>query len=107
MLQQEPELAAIFSENDMMALGVAKAVKEAGSDTLIFGYDGNFLAINAIVEKRMHGTMKQDAEAMGIKGLDIALKLISGESITYDNPETKEIFVDGYMIGEDSDKVEK
>lgn len=107
MLEKEPDLAAIFSENDMMALGVTKAVKEAGSEALIFGYDGNSLAINAIIEKKMHGTMKQDAEGMGVKGMEIALKLIHNEEITYGNPETKEIFVEGYIIGEDSDIVKK
>lgn len=107
MLKEEPDLAAIFAENDMMALGVVKAAKEAGSEALIFGYDGNHAAINAIIEKNMHGTMKQDAEAMGERGLETAEQLIKGESITYDNSNTKEIFVDGYLIGEDSYRVDK
>lgn len=107
MLEQEPDLSAIFAENDMMALGAVKAVKEAGSDALIFGYDGNPLAIKAITEKTIHGTLHQDAEAMGTKGLETALKLIEGETISYDNPDTKEIFVDGYMIGEDSYRVDR
>ncbi|MDO4272324.1 MAG: substrate-binding domain-containing protein [Eubacteriales bacterium] len=107
MLKEEPDLAAIFAENDMMALGAVKAAKEAGSDALIFGYDGNDAAVNAIVDKKMHGTMKQDAEAMGEKGLETAEQILRGESITYDNPETKEIFVDGYLIGEDSYRADK
>lgn len=107
MLKKEPDLAAIFAENDMMALGVIKAVKEAGSEALIFGYDGNQLAINAIIEKNMHGTLKQNAEAMGQKGMEVAESLVNGDAITFDNTNTKEIFVNGYMIGEDSDKVDK
>lgn len=107
ILEEHPEVAAIFAENDMMALGVAQAVKEAGSEALVFGYDGNQLAVNAIIEGRMHGTMLQDSEAMGRKGVETANQLADGKTLAYDDPETKEFYVNGYMMGEDSDLVDE
>lgn len=107
ILEGHPDVAVIFAENDMMALGVAQAVKEAGSEALVFGFDGNQLAVNAIIEGRMHGTMLQDSEAMGRKGVEIANQLADGKTLTYDDPETKEFYVNGYMMGEDSDLVDE
>ena len=55
----------------------------------------------------MHGTMLQDSEAMGRKGVEIANQLADGKTLTYDDPETKEFYVNGYMMGEDSDLVDE
>lgn len=51
--------------------------------------------------------MLQDSEAMGRKGVEIANQLADGKTLTYDDPETKEFYVNGYMMGEDSDLVDE
>jgi len=74
------DLAAVFAENDQMALGAAAAIDEAGltGQILVFGFDGNDDAVAAIKEGKMHGTAAQDPFGMGQTGVQIAFDLVNG-----------------------------
>lgn len=109
IMQKHPDIAALFAENDMMAVGAAQALKDEGKseEVLVFGFDGNEQAINSIVEGLMDGTMLQNSEKMGTLGIEIADKLVKGEKLDYDNPQQKEFYVEGYMIGKDGEVIQK
>ncbi|WP_394920299.1 substrate-binding domain-containing protein [uncultured Robinsoniella sp.] len=108
MILYHPDITALFAENDPMALGASRALKEAGKkDVLVFGFDGSQQAVNAIVEGDMSGTMLQDSEKMGKLGLETALQLLNEEVPAFDEPENKVIYTGGYLIGKDGEMVHK
>lgn len=41
LLEEEPELAAVFAGSEELTLGALEAVEEAGSDCLVYGTDGS------------------------------------------------------------------
>jgi ribose transport system substrate-binding protein len=83
------DLAAVFAENDQMALGAAAAIAENGltGQILLFGFDGNNNAVAAIKQGHMHGTAVQDPFGMGQTGVDLAFRLVNGEVLTSETLE--------------------
>ncbi len=66
ILQSNPNIKAIISANDTMALGAAAAIKAAGrEDILVFGFDGINDARDAILDGRMSATAMQPAYFIG------------------------------------------
>jgi len=84
------DLAAVFAENDQMALGAAAAIDEHGltGQILVFGFDGNDDAIAAIRAGSMHGTAAQDPRGMGELGVELAYRLVNGETLS--SPDREE-----------------
>ena len=78
--QYGDDIAAVFCENDQMALGAAAAIDENGltGQILVFGFDGNDDAVAAIKEGKMHGTAAQDPNGMGKLGVELAHRLVNG-----------------------------
>ena len=87
--QYGSDLAAVFCENDQMALGAAAAIDEAGltGKILVFGFDGNEDAVAAIKEGKMHGTAAQDPKGMGRLDVELALRLVNGETLASTDTE--------------------
>jgi ribose transport system substrate-binding protein len=83
------DLGAIFCENDQMALGAAAAIDENGltGNILVFGFDGNDDAVAAIKGGTMHGTAAQNPHGMGQLGVELANRLVSGETLTSESTE--------------------
>lgn len=84
------DLAAVFCENDQMALGAAAAIDEQGKtgSILVYGFDGNDDALAAIKEGKMGGTVAQDPYGMGGLGVELAYKLCNGETLTEDEVDS-------------------
>jgi ribose transport system substrate-binding protein len=84
------DLAGVFCENDQMALGAAAAIDENGlkGKILVFGFDGNDDAVDAIKEGSMHGTAAQNPFGMGQLGVELAYRLVSGEKLTSASTES-------------------
>lgn len=69
-LTQDPNLGAIFCAGDPAATGALSAIKAAGANTLVVGFDGNPEAIKAIFEKDGDGKwwvseISQNPQAIG------------------------------------------
>ncbi len=96
------DLAVIFAENDRMALGAAQAVEEAGKrgQIMVIGFDGDPAAITAIQEGLMQGTIAQQPYEMGALGVDVAYTILTGGRVIYDDVESKELYVEIYLIDE-------
>lgn len=98
----ENDLAIVFAENDRMALGVARAIDEAGKkgEILVIGFDGDPAAITAIQNGDMQGSIAQKPYEMGSLGAELAYKILNGEPILYDDRNSKELLVEVFLVDE-------
>ncbi len=81
MLTANPEIEALFSANDEMALGAYEAIAQAGrTDIIIVGFDANDDAKEAIKEGKMLGSIAQYPDSMGVIALETALAALAGET---------------------------
>jgi len=80
ILTANPDLKAIFGESDAMALGAAKAAKQANRTGLVFvGIDGFPTMFPAIKSGLVQGTMAQNPYKMGEMAVEDAIKLMDGK----------------------------
>ena len=93
LLASNPDIVAVFAENDPMAVGAANALADAGrNDVIVVGFNGDPEAIDAMKNGIMAGTVAQFPDQMGKMTADLADKFINGQTVTFDNPDTREIF---------------
>ncbi|MDR0562020.1 MAG: substrate-binding domain-containing protein [Spirochaetaceae bacterium] len=77
-----PNLTAIASNNDEMALGALVALESAGrKGVLVAGTDGNPDALQAVKDGRLIATVLQDAAGQGKGAADYAVRAIKGEKL--------------------------
>ncbi len=75
------KLNAILANNDEMALGAVQALKAAGrADVLVLGVDAIPDAKAAVADKSLAGTVLQDLAGQGRTGMEIAVKVLNGET---------------------------
>jgi len=99
LLSSDPDIVAVFAENDPMAVGAANACKDAGrDDIIIIGFNNDPEAQEAIKNGLMAGTVAQFPEDMGRLTAELADKLIKGEPLTFDNEAAREIYAPVKMI---------
>jgi ribose transport system substrate-binding protein len=80
ILTANPDIKAVFAESDAMALGAAKAARQAGRDDLIsVGIDGFPTMLKAIKEGLVQATMAQIPYQMGKMAVADAIKVMNGE----------------------------
>lgn len=80
VLTANPDLQAIFAQNDGMALGAAKAAAQAGRTNLkIVSVDGFPQVYDAIQSGQVLATMSQEPYQMGELAVRNAIKAINGE----------------------------
>ncbi len=100
ILQKNPDVNAVFAQNDEMALGAARAIDTGGKKgkILVVGFDGNDDAISAIKDGSMAATVGQQPEEMGKIAVQTSLKIINKEQFD------KDIFVPVKLITKDTIK---
>lgn len=83
MMQSNPDIDALFSCNDMMALGAIEAIAAAGmtGEVIVVGFDAVKDARDAIRQGTLAGSVAQFPVKMGRQAVEYAHKLISGEAI--------------------------
>lgn len=87
MLEKYPELAGIFSTNDMMGLGAVQAIQAKGMDTIVVGFDATEEACNAMKEGGpMKASVAQQPKLLGGQVLEALVNKINGEEV---EPEVK------------------
>jgi len=75
ILQANPNIKAVWAQNDEMALGVVQVLQAAGkTDILVVGYDGQKDALEAIIAGKMYGTVRKIIEFPA--SLDMALEFL-------------------------------
>ncbi|MCI1209521.1 MAG: D-ribose ABC transporter substrate-binding protein [Treponema sp.] len=86
ILQAEPDLKGIFAHNDEMALGAVEAAKAAGKKIVIIGFDATDDAVKAVKDGSMAATVAQQPALMGSTAVNVAVKIINGETVPSSMP---------------------
>lgn len=80
MLQANPSIKAIFAESDAMALGAAKAAKDANRKIVSVGIDGFPTMIQGIKDGLTQATQAQVPYKMGQLAVADAIKIAGGDT---------------------------
>ena len=80
-IQQNPDLKAIFCNNDDMALGVVEAVKEAEADILVVGVDGIGEAYDSIRAGELSATVDSFPYYTARVATECALRVLAGQEM--------------------------
>lgn len=78
----------IFGTNEGGTVGVGNAIKSSGKDVVGVGFDKSDTILGLITDGALLCTMAQNPDEMGKQGMEAAIKLINGESISTKNVDT-------------------
>ncbi|RKF13656.1 ribose ABC transporter substrate-binding protein RbsB [Alginatibacterium sediminis] len=81
LLAGNPDVQAVFAQNDEMALGALKAVQASGKQIMIVGFDGTDDGLAAVNRGDLAATVAQQPELIGALGIETADKILKGESV--------------------------
>ena len=81
MLAANPDVQAVFAQNDEMALGALRAVQASCKDVLIVGFDGTKDGIAAVNRGILGATIAQQPALIGALGVETADKVLKGQSV--------------------------
>ncbi|NAZ92723.1 ribose ABC transporter substrate-binding protein RbsB [Vibrio toranzoniae] len=81
LLAANPDVQAVFAQNDEMALGALRAVQASGKDVMIVGFDGTKDGIAAVNRGLLGATVAQQPDLIGSLGIEMADKVLKGETV--------------------------
>jgi ABC-type sugar transport system substrate-binding protein len=86
VLSSDPGVAGFFAVNDLMALGVADAVRDAGrrGEVAVIGMDGIRQALAAVRRGALSATVAQYPYTIGQLGIEACLVAMQGGSVPAD-----------------------
>ena len=87
LLAKNPDLAAVFCENDSMCLGAQSAIADAGksSSIIVAAVDGQKEALKAILDGTNYvATGRNDADQIGRAGLNRMMGILAGGVVPHD-----------------------
>ena len=83
LFTKHPDVKLLFAANDMMALGASKYLQESGKlNVKVVGFDALSEALTEIKAGRIAATIDQQAAEQGYQGVAMALRLVTGESVS-------------------------
>lgn len=80
-IKTQPDLKAIFCNNDTMALGVVEAVKASGKDIIVVGVDGTTEAYESIRAGALDATVDSYPYYKGQIAVDMAARVLGGQEV--------------------------
>ncbi len=92
ILASNPDIDLFFNQADDMVVGCARAVESGGSDAKLVGFGGSKLAIAALKEGKIDGTVCYKPEEIGKISFTILYEVVNGiaehnaEFVTYPTP---------------------
>ncbi|WP_034549867.1 substrate-binding domain-containing protein [Carnobacterium funditum] len=83
MLQANPEIEAVFAQNDEMALGAIQAIQAAGKtgEIQVVGFDGTDDGLAALETGKLSATVAQQPEEMGKLAMQAAFDHFAGKEV--------------------------
>ena len=81
ILQGNKDIKAVFAHNDEMALGAIEAIKAAGKDIIVVGFDGNDDALKAVENGELKATIAQQPALIGVEAVNAAEKILKGDKV--------------------------
>ena len=91
ILQANPNVKAIFAQNDEMALGALEAIQAAGKDIIVIGFDATDDAVAKVESGDLAATVAQQPALIGEKAIEAAVKVLAGESVEANIPVDLEL----------------
>lgn len=93
MLTANPDIDLVYGASDVMLMGAAEAIQQAGlqDQIKVLGFDGSKEALDMVKNGQMLGTVAQYPKMMSSAALDAAVAALKGESV--DNPIYTEVEV--------------
>lgn len=100
MIQQNPNLKAIYCCNDTMALGALQAVKNAGKlgSIMVVGTDGAAEALESVKAGELTATVAQDSAEIGATSLRKMIEAVKNGAAIDPNATPETIPVDSYIV---------
>ncbi|MEJ7138651.1 ribose ABC transporter substrate-binding protein RbsB [Amphibiibacter pelophylacis] len=96
LLQSHKDIQAVFAHNDEMALGATKALEAAKmKDVLVVGFDATPDAVAAVKAGTMAATVQQQPAMIGAQGIQVAKKLLAGETVDASIPVPLQLVTQG------------
>ena len=90
LMRRDAGIAGFFAVNDVMALGVADAVRSAGKqgEVAVIGFDGIREALSAVRRGELSATVAQYPYTMGQLAIEACLAALRGDDVpaTVDAP---------------------
>jgi len=86
LLAANPNVQAVFAQNDEMALGALRAVQASNKNVVIVGFDGTDDGIAAVNRGKLAATVAQQPELIGALGVETAVKYLNGETVPVNIP---------------------
>lgn len=80
-IKQNPDLKAIFCNNDTMALGVVEAVKASGKNILVVGVDGTGEAYESIRKGELSATIDSFPLYKAQIATEVTLRVLGGQEV--------------------------
>lgn len=82
ILQTNPDVKAVFCNNDEMAVAANRAARQAGNDqVLTLGFDGIKSGVEAIIEGNLTASIAQAPYEMGLISVEKAIVAAKGETL--------------------------
>ncbi len=83
IIQQHPDIAGFYANNDTMALGIAEAVNaaELTGEVMVIGTDGIEAAYDAIRSGDLTATVDSYPYITGQVAVDVALRILGGQEV--------------------------
>ena len=81
ILQANPNIKAVFAQNDEMALGALEAIAAAKKDIIVIGFDATADAVAKVKEGKLAATVEQQPKLIGEQAIDAAVKYLNGEQV--------------------------
>lgn len=83
IIQQHPDIAGFYANNDTMALGIAEAVNaaELTGEVMVIGTDGIEAAYEAIRSGDLTATVDSYPYITGQVAVDVALRILGGQDV--------------------------
>ena len=87
LLAAQPQVQAVFAQNDEMALGALRALQAAGKENvLVVGFDGTEDGIKAVQRGKLAATIAQQPDQIGSIGVETADKVLKGQAVEANIP---------------------
>src|SRR5699024_12162759 len=83
IIQDHPEIQAIFAQNDEMALGAVESI--GNKDIKVVGFDGNEDAIKSVEKGKLFATVAQQHNLMGEESIKTIMNLYNGKKVEKKN----------------------
>lgn len=81
LLQANPEIDAVFAQNDEMALGALQAIQASGREILVVGFDATDDAVASVEAGDLGATVAQKPDLMGQTAAQAALDYLGGKTV--------------------------